>query len=166
MSHANALELENVLRERLHLFGHRNWIVVTDAAYPMQSNSGIETITCGESQIDVNRKVMEAIASSAHVRANIYMDAELLHVPEEDAQGIDLFRRQLSKLLQLQPVRQVPHEEIIGKLDQAALFFQILLVKTTSVLPYTSIFFELDCGYWNADAEQRLRTAMQAASTR
>jgi len=164
MRPTNTLELENVLRERLPLFGHRNWIVVTDAAYPLQSNSGIETILCGEAQIDVTHKVMEAIASSAHVRANIYTDAELQHVPEEDAQGIELFRRQLSQLLPHQPVRQIPHDEIIGKLDQAALSFQILLVKTKSVLPYTSIFFELDCGYWSAEAEQRLRKAMQPAN--
>jgi hypothetical protein len=132
----------------------------------MQSNSGIETFVCSEAQIEVTRKVVEAIASSAHVRANIYTDAELQHVPEEDALGIDLFRRQLSQLLQQHPVHQIPHEEIIGKLDQAASFFQILLVKTKSVLPYTSVFFELDCGYWSADAEQRLRTAMQAANKR
>jgi hypothetical protein len=148
------------------LFGHRNWIVVADAAYPMQSNPGIETIVCSESQIEVTRGVLAAIASSSHVRANIYMDAELPHLREEDAPGIDFFRRQLSQLLQHQLVSQIPHEEIIGKLDQAATLFRILLVKTNMVLPYTSVFFELDCGYWNADAEQRLRTAMQAACTR
>jgi len=113
----------------------------------------------------VTRKVMEAIASSVHVRANIYTDAELQHVPEEDAQGIDWFRLQLAQLLQQQPVQPIPHDEIIGKLDQAALSFQILLVKTKSVLPYTSIFFELDCGYWSAEAEQRLRKTIHAANT-
>jgi len=164
MSNANMSGWEAVLRERLQLFGHRNWIVVTDAAYPLQSNPGIETIVCSEGQIEVTRKVMEAIASSAHVRANIYTDTELQHVPEEDAQGIDIFRRQLSQLLQQQPARQIPHEEIIGKLDRAATLFRVLLLKTNMVLPYTSVFFELDCGYWNADAEQRLRTAMQTAN--
>jgi len=165
MSQIKAHGWENVLLGRLPLFGHRNWIVVADAAYPMQSNSGIETIVCSESQIEVTRKVIEAIASSAHVRANIYMDAELPYLREEDAPGIELFRLQLSQLMQQQPVRQIPHEEIIGKLDQAATLFRILLVKTNMVLPYTSVFFELDCGYWNADAEQTLRAAMQAANT-
>jgi hypothetical protein len=140
--------------------------VVADAAYPLQSNPGIETFVSSEAQIEVARKVMEAIDSSAHVRANIYTDAELQHVQEEDAPGIELYRRQLSQLLQQQPVRQIPHEEIIGKLDQAATLFRILLVKTNMALPYTSVFFELDCGYWNADAEQRLRTTIQAANAR
>jgi L-fucose mutarotase/ribose pyranase (RbsD/FucU family) len=166
MSLIHPPEWGNILRQRLPLFGHRNWIVVADAAYPMQSNQGIETIVCGDSQIEAARKVMEAIASSTHVRANVYTDAELPYLREEDAPGIDLFRRQLAQLLQQQPVRQIPHEEIIGKLDQAASLFRILLVKTNMVLPYTSVFFELDCGYWSADAEQRLRTAMQAANAR
>jgi hypothetical protein len=30
-------------------------------------------------------------------------------------------------------------------------------------IPYTSVFFELDCGYWNAEAEVRLRQAMLAS---
>jgi hypothetical protein len=30
-------------------------------------------------------------------------------------------------------------------------------------IPYTSVFFELDCGYWNAAAEQRLRKAILEA---
>jgi D-ribose pyranose/furanose isomerase RbsD len=166
MSVPNMPEWESLLMERLRLFGHRNWIVVADAAYPMQSNPGIETIVCCESQIEVARTVVEAIASSAHVRANIFTDAELQHIQEEDAQGIDLFRRQLVQLLQQQPVRQIPHEEIICKLDQAATLFRILLVKTNMAVPYTSVFFELDCGYWNADAELRLRTAMEVANTR
>lgn len=29
--------------------------------------------------------------------------------------------------------------------------------------PYTSVFFQLECGYWNADAEKRMRDAMKAA---
>jgi hypothetical protein len=165
MSEIDTPGWENILLERLPLFGHRNWIVVADAAYPLQSNPGIETIVSCEPQIEVLRKVMEAIANSEHVRANIYTDAELSYLQEEDAPGIELYRRQLSQLLQGQPVRQIPHQEIIGKLDQAATLFRILLVKTNRLLPYTSVFFELDCGYWNADAEQRLRTAMQAANT-
>jgi hypothetical protein len=31
------------------------------------------------------------------------------------------------------------------------------------LIPYTSVFFELDCGYWNAEAEERLREAIMKA---
>jgi hypothetical protein len=51
-----------------------------------------------------------------------------------------------------------PHEEIISSLDRAARMFSILIVKSTMTVPYTSVFIELGCGYWNADAEARLRS--------
>ena len=38
--------------------------------------------------------------------------------------------------------------------------FNVLLLKTDMVLPYTSVFLQLDCGYWNAEKEQRLRDAL------
>ena len=37
------------LQERLPLLGHRNWIVITDMAYPLQANPSIETLYSGES---------------------------------------------------------------------------------------------------------------------
>jgi len=54
------------------------------------------------------------------------------------------------------------HEKIISLLDQAGQTFRVLIVKTNMTLPYTSVFLQLDCGYWSADAEQRLRKAMAA----
>ena len=53
--------------------------------------------------------------------------------------------------------RSVPHEELIAKLDGAAKMFRILILKTDMTLPYTSVFVQLDCGYWISDAEKRLR---------
>jgi hypothetical protein len=37
------------------------------------------------------------------------------------------------------------------------------VLKTNMTLPYTSVFIELDCGYWSPEAEARLRAAMEAA---
>jgi len=36
--------------------------------------------------------------------------------------------------------------------------FNVLIIKTNLTLPYTSVFFQLECGYWNAAAEENLRT--------
>jgi hypothetical protein len=57
----------------------------------------------------------------------------------------------------------VPHEELIGKLDEAAKTFRVLILKTNLTLPYTSVFLELDCGYWDAGSEERLRQAIRPA---
>ena len=152
---------EQELANRLPLFGHRNWIVVADSAYPAQSKPGIETIAAGGDHIEAVKTVLKRIGASTHVRANIYVDRELDSVAENDAPGINQCREQLFALLEGANVLPLMHEEIIAKLDACAQVFRILIIKTDLALPYTSVFFELDCGYWSAEAEERLRKAMQ-----
>ena len=98
-------------------YGHRNWIVIADAAYPKQSAPGIETI----------------------------------------APGVAEYRARLKDVLKDRPVQVKPHEQIIAKLDADSEVFNVLLLKTDLVIPYTSVFLQLDCGYWNAEKEARLR---------
>lgn len=157
---------EKRLSETLPLFGHRNWIVVADSAYPAQAKPGIETIAVDADQIHVVRKVLDAITSSRHVRANIYADKELGFVTELDAPGIADYLRELDIVFDGARVAFLPHEQIIHKLDQSAQVFRILIIKTDMTIPYTSVFFELDCGYWNAEAEQRLRQAMLVSDSK
>ena len=158
-----ASDWERKLSALLPLFGHRNWVVVADAAYPAQSKPGIETIVADADQIHAVRKVLDAITSRKHIRANVYVDQELGFVTEKDAPGVTAYRQQLNDLLKGSSVKQLPHEQIIQKLDQSAQVFSILIVKTDMTIPYTTVFFELDCGYWNAGAEERLREAMLKA---
>jgi len=146
----------------LPLFGHRNWIVIADAAYPHQSADGIVTIVADGDLLTVTERVLTMIAQAKHVKAKVYTDRELNFVDEQDAPGVDAFRRELAQLVQGAEVKQFPHEEIIAKLDRAARTFSILMIKTTTLIPYTSVFLELDCGYWNAAAENRLRAAIAA----
>ena len=40
------------LDARLPYYGHRNWIVIADSAYPLQSGIGIETILSNENQLE------------------------------------------------------------------------------------------------------------------
>jgi hypothetical protein len=160
---SNLPEWERQLNALLPLFGHRNWIVVVDSAYPAQTRPGIETITASEDQIQVVRKTLDAINASKHIRASVYVDKEIAFVQENDAPGITDYRQQLDSALYFSSVKHIPHEQIIQKLDQSAQLFRILVIKTDSTIPYTSVFFELDCGYWNAGAEERLREALQIA---
>ena len=102
------------LHQLLPLYGHRNWIVVADSAYPAQSRAGIDTIVSGASQIEVARRVSDAIAASKHVRADIYLDQELQFVAEADAPGVSRYRTQLAKLLKIAKTITLPHEQIIA----------------------------------------------------
>ena len=159
-------EWERKLSALLPLFGHRNWIVVADSAYPAQSKPGIETIVADADQIHVVRTVLEAITACKHIRANVYIDQELGFVSEIEAPGVTAYRQQLNALLEGPSAKQFPHEQIIQKLDQSAEVFRILIVKTDMTIPYTSVFFELDCGYWNAGAEERLRQSIAASDSK
>jgi L-fucose mutarotase/ribose pyranase (RbsD/FucU family) len=157
---AIATDWERRLSCALPLFGHRNWIVVADAAYPAQSSAGIETICTCADQVHVLRGVIDAIAAATHIRANVYLDYELPFVPELDAPGVASYRRELELLMANSVVNRLPHEQIIARLDQSAQVFRILILKTELTIPYTSVFFELDCGYWGQEAEERLRDAI------
>lgn len=161
----NPSDWEVVLHDRLSLFGHRNWIVIADAAYPAQSSSGIETLVAAENQLQVIQKVLNEIAACKHLRAKVYVDQEFDVVPESDAPGISQHRLQLDGAIPSSSLKRLPHEQIITKIDQCAQLFRILIVKTDLIIPYTSVFFELDCGYWNAEAEERLRQRIQEPSS-
>lgn len=151
------------LARELPVLGHRNWIVIADSAYPAQSRAGIETIATGQDQIEVVKAVLKAVDKAEHVRANVYLDAEMEYVSEKDAPGINAYRKELAGLLDKRAVKSVPHEELIAKLDEAARTFRVLIFKTTLTAPYTSVFLELDCGYWGPGPERELRQAIPRA---
>jgi L-fucose mutarotase/ribose pyranase (RbsD/FucU family) len=155
---------QNKLATELPVLGHRNWILIADSAYPAQGRAGIETIATGADQLQVVKAVLKAIDDTPHVRPNVYLDAEIDHVPQEDAPGIDRYRKQLAAMLKGLAVKKLAHEDLIAKLDEAAKTFRVLVLKTNLTLPYTSVFLELDCGYWNANAERKLRQAMPGAT--
>lgn len=157
---------KDTLSARLPLYGHRNWIVVTDSAYPAQANPGIETIVSGAGQTQVLKDVLQSLAASKHMKPKVYIDQELEFVPEESAPGVSAYRTELKQLLRGQQVSALPHEDIITKLDQAGKTFCVLIIKTNMTTPYTSVFLELDCAYWSAQAEQDLREAMKARPVR
>jgi hypothetical protein len=154
-----------ILEDRLHIYGHRNWIVIADSAYPLQSNPGIETILSTESQVETVRHVLDAVSKAPHIRPIVYTDHELSFVPEQDAVGIEAYRHLLTglfeKYLPGQKIETVSHDGIIRKLDDASKTFNILIVKTNMVLPYTSVFVELRAGYWSDEAEERMRNRIK-----
>jgi len=158
----HAEDWKQTLRRELPLLGHRNWIVVTDSAYPWQVSPGVQTIATGTTQQAVVKEVLSALRRAGHVKPSVLLDRELGFVPENLAPGITAYRRDLDSLLSTREVERLPHEQIISKLDEAGKTFHVLLLKTNLQLPYTSVFFRLDCGYWNAPSEKRLRALIPA----
>ena len=144
----------------LPLLGHRNWILIVDSAYPLQSSPGIETIDTHAPQTLVLRVVLSEIENSEHVRPDIFTDAELPYVADQDAPGISQLRANLADLLHAYPVQSQAHGKLIDRVDQDSQKFQVLVLKTNSVLPYSSVFINLKAKYWSDEAESRLRTKM------
>jgi L-fucose mutarotase/ribose pyranase (RbsD/FucU family) len=156
----NAPSWRQTLAQRIPLYGHRNWIVIADAAYPAQASAGIETVVADADHLEVVQAVLKALGGSKHVRPIVFTDAELKYVSEKDAPGVTAYRERLSRALGDSPVSVLPHEQIIARLDEAGKTFRVLIIKTPLAVPYTSVFLQLDCGYWSADAERRLREAV------
>lgn len=160
-SQTNKTNWEEELNNQIQLQGHRNWILVVDAAYPYQSNPAIKTIVTGAEHLDVVEKVLEAVDNASHVFPEVYLDKELDYVPNNEAKGINGYRRKLERLLKGNKVDKVLHEEMISRIDEAAETFHILVLKTNFTLPYSSVFINLNCGYWTTEQEENLRKIMK-----
>jgi hypothetical protein len=146
--------------QSLPLLGHRNWILIVDSAYPLQSSPGVETVDTHAPPTLVLRGVLAAIENSDHLRPDIFTDAELPYVADQDAPGISQFRANLDDLLRAYPVQSEAHGKLIDMVDQDSRKFQVLVLKTNSTLPYSSVFIHLKAKYWSDEAESRLRTKM------
>lgn len=153
-----------ILAEELPKLGHRNWIVVADSAYPWQISPGVETVVTGADQREVVQAVLEAIKAAPHVQGEIMLDSELAFVPETEAPGVSAYRDALTPLFGDAKVTRLKHEEIIAKLDRVGSTFKVLLLKTTMTIPYTSVFIELNAGYWGPAQEAKLRDIIKAGA--
>lgn len=150
------------LAEAMPLLGHRNWVLVVDSAYPLQSSPGVETIETGRPMGEVLTAVLQTIDRAPHVRPDVFMDAELPFVPEADAPGVTRFREELPGLLHGEPVQTMLHEKLIAQVAESGATFHVLVLKTTLTVPYSSVFLRLNCRYWSDEAEVRMRAKMKA----
>ena len=161
MNAATPSTWQTKVQQELPLLGHRNWIVIVDSAYPLQTSPGTETIETGSDQITVVRDVLAALAKSRHVRPIVYMDAELPFISEPEAPGVTQYRQQIKGALGNLPVHSVLHDQLIHEMGQTGSTFHVLILKTTLTVPYTSVFLRLDCKYWSDAAEKKLRETMK-----
>jgi L-fucose mutarotase/ribose pyranase (RbsD/FucU family) len=148
---------KSFLRQELPILGHRNWIVVADSAYPAQNSPGIITVETGATQIEVVQEVLRQLGTSKHVSPILYVDAELKHLSDKLCPGIEHYKKDLDKVLHGRPVQGVLHSDLIAKLDEAGKTFKVVILKTSMTLPYTTVFFNLDCKYWGPAKEKQLR---------
>ncbi len=151
---------QQVLEQDLHLLGHRNWILVVDKAFPEQSSAGMKYLYVEEDLLPTLKYVLEQVESSTHVSPIIYRDKELSFIREEQVPGIGEFRAESEKILEGRTVNTLLHDDVFSMLDESSSLFRVLVIKTNCIIPYTSVFVQLDCSYWGPDNEKILRETM------
>ena len=158
---ADEVPWQAVLADRLPRFGQHNWIVIADAAYPSLSSDAVETIVTHAPQTEVLKTVLALWRIDRAYRAPRFRrcGAEICGRGGWAA-GISQYRTELTQLMGGQEPTAIAHEEAIGRVIAASRNFHMLVLKTDSLLPYTSVYMELLPAYWNPEAEKRLRDAM------
>lgn len=153
------------LETEVHALGYRNWIVLGDQAFPVHSRRGVRTLLIDDEIPEVLHEVLEMLEKEQRVIPRIYVAHELQHVPNDSAPGIDEFRKKLERALHGHPAREMQSRSLSLLLEDSSKSFVVLVLKTDTALPYSSVFVELDSGYWDAESERELRRVMAEADT-
>lgn len=152
------------LNLQLPLLGHRNWILVVDKAFPAQNAAGIVTINTGEALLPVLQYTLEQIKSSTHVKPLIFTDKELNYITVAQVPEIEKFKTKLFEIIPKEQAQTMLHDSVFVKIAKASELFRIVVLKTEQVIPYSSVFLQLDCKYWPAENEKLLRESMRKDS--
>ena len=99
--------------------------------------------------------------NSTHIYGHFYQDKELIFLDDSICPGIENYRFIQEQYIPKNEVQYISHEFLLNKIDSISSFYNVLVVKTNLVLPYTSTFIELDCKYWNRDKQKALKNKMQ-----
>ncbi len=156
-----AMDWKMQFQEQLPEFGHRNWILVVDKAFPSQNAEGILTLNTGENLLDVLSYTLKEIEGSTHVKPIVYTDKELRYMTEELAANSTDYRSSLDQVIGKYDPEVLLHDSVFVKIDQASKLFKVLILKTEEVIAYSSVFIELDAKYWSAEKEKSLRESMK-----
>jgi len=121
--------LDNVDQE-VHKLGSFNWVIVADPSFPALSRSG---------------------------GPRIHLTREASAVVEDETPGINQFRAERDFVLNKRETITLTNNALNLLITDARKNYRILVIKTTTNLPYTSIFMELESGYWDGESETALR---------
>jgi D-ribose pyranose/furanose isomerase RbsD len=149
------------LRHELNYLGARNWIVVVEAAFPIQSRRGLRVIRIEGDIPDVVDAVEQVIEEKHHVKPRIYVTSEIGSVPYDYAPGIKNYRKELKEALHGRETVQLDNAMLMRLLNDTSKTYRVLVIKTRTALPYSSVFMELGSGYWDAESESALREGME-----
>ena len=149
------------IKQELQALGYRNWIVIGDAAFPLHSRPGVRTIFIDDKIPAVLQEVLDELERVQNVTPRIHLARELAEIPNDRAPGINQYRRVIEGVLRGYPAREMDFRSLSLLLEDSANKFTVLVFKTSTALPYSGIFIELDSGYWDPDSERDMRERLE-----
>lgn len=141
--------------------GYRNWIVICDASFPALNRPGLRQLNAPVQVPEAVDYVLKALEQTENVRPRVYLTRELRSVENDFAPGIDDLRKQVLGSLHGHESTELEQQSLLTLLQDANRSFDVLVIRTTTALPYASVFLELQPGYWDADSEDRLRARIE-----
>ncbi len=145
------------VNQKVNQLGYRNWIVISEASFPAHSRSGTRQVIADAEVPEVLDYVLNAIERTQHVRPQVYLPREMRAVENDFAPGIDSMRERIRSSLHGHEPTELDQQSLITLLESANQSYDVLVIRTPTALPYTSVFLELQPGYWDSESEDRLR---------
>lgn len=149
------------VKQQIGQLGYRNWIVIAEASFPAENRPGVRQITATGDVPEVLDYVLKSLEQSENVRPQLYVTRELRSVENDFAPGIDDHRKRLQGSFHGHETTELDQKSLQTLLADANRSYDVLVIRTNTALPYTSVFIELQPAYWDADSEGRLRDRME-----
>ena len=151
------------LKREVSAMGYGNWIVIAESSFPVYSRRGVRTLLVDAEIPAVLDQVLTSLEYSDSVKPKFTTSTELAYLHNDRAPGIDQFRTELETALHGFPTRRMDYRALSLLLEDSSNKFAVLVLKTNTSLPYTSIFIELQSNYWDRENETELREKLKAA---
>lgn len=156
------IEWKDQLHNNLAVLGARNWIVIAESSFPSYAGNGVKTVVVDHPSDVVFGQVLDSLEMEGHVQPRIMVSSELSKISEDYAPGIKKYRGKIAKLLPGRMHFELPNRIINGQVEDATKMFNVLVIKTSTSIPYSNIYIELDSGYWSSESETALRSKLES----
>lgn len=137
--------------------GYRNWIIIAEASFPAHNRPGVRQVNAPVEVPEALDYVLRALEQTENVRPQVYVTREVRSVENDFAPGIDELRKRVKSALHGHETTELEQQSLLTLMQDANRSFDVLVIRTTTALPYSSVFLELQPGYWDVDSETRLR---------
>lgn len=141
--------------------GYRNWIVIAEASFPAHNRPGMRQVTAPVEVPEAVDYVIHSLEQTESVRPRVYLTRELRSVENDYAPGIDALREKLKDSLHGHETTELEQQSLLTLLQDANRSFDVLVIRTQTALPYSSVFMELQPGYWDSTSESMLRERIE-----